>query len=166
MLGRWAAGDGEETPKSPEETLEAAQQETIQVHRQSVIWYLRKKLGEAAEVQGSMMQTRVDREIEKSKSVLYNTKGIGSASSGIARTVDLTDKSNLNENIRYVRGSGVYQSGGATSETAEKKIEQTLSPEQLQQFAKENSDMLKHYEDTLDKVRYVPSNLLSEIDTF
>jgi hypothetical protein len=33
--------------------------------------------------------------------------------------------------------------------------EQELSPEQLQMFEKENQDMLKHYESTLDQVRYV-----------
>ena len=36
-----------------------------------------------------------------------------------------------------------------------RQIEQQLSPEQLQLFARENQDMLKHYEDTLDQVRYV-----------
>ena len=34
-------------------------------------------------------------------------------------------------------------------------IEQQLSPEQLQLFARENQDMLKQYEDTLDQVRSV-----------
>lgn len=33
-------------------------------------------------------------------------------------------------------------------------VEQQLDPEQLQLFAQENQDMLKHYEDTLDQVRY------------
>ena len=33
--------------------------------------------------------------------------------------------------------------------------EQELSQEQLQLFAQENQDMLRHYEDTLDQVRLV-----------
>ena len=40
-------------------------------------------------------------------------------------------------------------------EEDKRQIEQQLTPEQLQLFAKENQDMLKHYEDTLDQVRYV-----------
>ena len=34
-------------------------------------------------------------------------------------------------------------------------IEAELSPEQLQLFAEENDSMLRHYEDTLNKVQYV-----------
>lgn len=40
-------------------------------------------------------------------------------------------------------------------------IEQQLDPEQLQLFAQENQDMLKQYEDQLDKVRYVTALLWS-----
>ena len=33
--------------------------------------------------------------------------------------------------------------------------EEELSDEQMQLFAQENQDMMKHYQDTLDQVRYV-----------
>lgn len=53
-------------------------------------------------------------------------------------------------------------------------IEAELSPEQLQLFAEENDSMLRHYEDTLNKVQYVlfrvafpildPDKLILQID--
>jgi len=151
-LGRWAAGGISETPKTPEEVLEAAQQETIKVHRDTVIWYLRKKLGEAAELQGEMMQKRLEREVEKSKSVLYKTKGIGDVKGGLEQQAGSTAP---NGGMHVKAGRGGYRAGASGTRNMEKPVEQTLSPEQLQLFAQENSDMLKHYEDTLDKVRYV-----------
>ena len=64
----------------------------------------------------------------------------------------------------YGGGGGGANAGGrgyggkaaaAMEEEDKRQIEQQLTPEQLQLFAKENQDMLKHYEDTLDQVRYV-----------
>jgi hypothetical protein len=43
---------------------------------------------------------------------------------------------------------------GQDLEKVEEKAEQRLDPEQLQLFAQENQDMLKHYEESLDQVRY------------
>ena len=150
-LGRWAAGGvGESSKKSPEEELEEARHNTIKVQRESVIWYLRRKLEEAAEVQRGMMELRLEREVERSKSVLYKTRGF----KGVLETSDLGDMSGNGS----VKLGGEGYRGGRTAlmdETDRKKIEQQLSPEQLQLFARENTDMLKHYEDTLDQVRYV-----------
>ena len=151
-LGRWAAGGSVDNPKTPEEQLEAARQETIKVVRDSVIWYLRKKLEEAAEIQRGMMQTRLDREVEKSKSALYKTKGVVG---GVATLEDM-ELSKSNGGSYPGSGDGNYGTRSPAMDASERKsIEQTLSPEQLQLFAQENNDMLKHYEDALDKVRYV-----------
>lgn len=150
LLGRWAAGGaGERETKSPEEELEDAMQNTIKIHRESVIWYLRTKLEEAAEIQRAMMQQRLEREVEKSKSALYKTKGPNSS-------MPLgPDFGNVNGNGNIAGGG--YKGGKAAlaDDVDRKKIEQQLSPEQLQLFAQENSDMLKHYEDQLDQVRCV-----------
>lgn len=149
-LSRWAAGGGiGESPKSPEERIEECRQETLKVHRESVLWYLRKKLEEAAQTQSLMMQTRLDREIEKSKSALYKTKGAGGAETSLEHTDD--------KDFRDLHGGGGRRFGTGkttTSEIDNPNIEQSLTPEQLQLFAQENSEMLKHYEDTLDKIRY------------
>jgi syntaxin 18 len=53
-------------------------------------------------------------------------------------------------------------STAAHSETQQLYPEQELTQEQIQMFEKENQDMLKHYESTLDQVRYVGRALLVE----
>lgn len=41
------------------------------------------------------------------------------------------------------------------TQTSQVDVEEELSPEQIQMFEKQNQDMLKHYESTLNQVRYV-----------
>ncbi|KAK7542955.1 snare protein syntaxin-like protein 18/UFE1 [Phyllosticta citricarpa] len=125
-IGRWAAG-GAVTAKSAEEEMEEAKRNTVKVHRDSVIWYLGRKLEECSSFQASMMEIRLEREREKSKSVLYKARG------GQVATWD---------------------------ESNQQQTEPQLSEEQLQLFAEENQDMLKHYEDTLDKVRSTERSLV------
>ncbi|KKY21780.1 putative snare protein syntaxin 18 ufe1 [Diplodia seriata] len=144
-LGRWAAG-GAITAKSPEEELEEAKQNTIKIHRDGVIWFLSQKLGDVSGFQASMMEIRLEREREKSKSVLYKARGIPPL-----------------DDLSGGRGSTGGYSGGKAADLDEKTglhVEQELSEEQLQLFAEENQDMLKHYEDTLDKVRTTERSLL------
>lgn len=148
-LGQWAAGGAGAPVRSPEEELEDARRETVNVHRESVIWYLRRKLEEAAELQRRMMEMRIEREVEKSKSVLYKTKGFKG----------FVDDSSDFQHVNGVGDQGASAGRGHTGKTAmmddsdRKQIEQSLSPEQLQLFAEENNEMLKYYEDTLDQVR-------------
>lgn len=81
------------------------------------------------------------REMEKNKSVLYKARGkplpelggfddapVPPPKHGNSKTVHLEDQKTQNP-------------------------EDELSPEQLQMFEKENQDMMKHYEATLDQVR-------------
>ncbi|KAH8709990.1 snare-complex protein syntaxin-18 N-terminus-domain-containing protein [Phaeosphaeriaceae sp. PMI808] len=133
-LGRWAAG-GAITAKSPEEEVEEAKTKAISAHRESIIWSLQSQLEECGRFQSSMMEIRLMREVEKSKSVLYKTRASGMTSDG--------------------------------QDEANAVIEQQLDPEQLQLFAQENQDMLKQYEDQLDKVRATEKSLLeiSELQT-
>lgn len=140
-LGRWAAG-GAITAKSPEEELEEGKANATRAHRESIIWSLQNQLEECGRFQSSMMEIRLMREVEKSKSVLYKTR----------------------ETMPYMHDSSEARSRdgasyrGKTSHAQEDSsaaIEQQLDPEQLQLFAQENQDMLKQYEDQLDKVRYV-----------
>lgn len=144
-LGRWAAG-GAITAKSPEEELEEAKANTVKAHRESIIWYLQRALEECGRFQSSMMEIRLTREVEKSKSVLYKARG----------TMPATDD--------FSGMNGAYSAGtdhrGKTTHIEEADpvtVEQQLDPEQLQLFAQENQDLLKHYEDHLDQVRYVSS---------
>lgn len=134
-LGRWAAG-GAVTAKSPEEELVESREKGVAMHREGVVWYLQRQLERAGALQGGMMEVRIAREVERSKSVLYKSR-VG--------------------NVPYEREpeSIAAAGGGDRGNTGEGSAEMELSQEQLQLFAQENQDMLKHYEDTLDQVRYV-----------
>ncbi|TKA47372.1 hypothetical protein B0A49_11998 [Cryomyces minteri] len=158
-LGRWAAG-GAITAKSLEELDEEERHKVIQAHREGVIWYLQRKLEEAGMVQSRMMEVRLEREVEKSKSVLYKTRGsLGIADMSAGMDGDSPDVGTGRAGQRGHVGTRFAQDS--------KEAEQQLSPEQLQLFAQENQDMLKHYEDTLDQVRTAERSLLeiSELQT-
>jgi len=43
-------------------------------------------------------------------------------------------------------------------EEEKKSIEEQLTTEQLQLFERENGELMKHYEDALDQVRYIKFN--------
>ncbi|KAF2144566.1 uncharacterized protein K452DRAFT_295998 [Aplosporella prunicola CBS 121167] len=142
-LGRWAAG-GAITAKSPEEELEEARQNTVKLHRDSVVWFLGRELEQCSGAQASMMEIRLEREREKSKSVLYKARG------GPIMPPMAPDEASR----------GAAPSRAAALDDSGLPVEQQLSQEQLQLFAEENQDMLKHYEDTLDKVRSTERSLL------
>ncbi|KAF2714173.1 snare protein syntaxin-like protein 18/UFE1 [Pleomassaria siparia CBS 279.74] len=147
-LGRWAAG-GAITAKSPEEELLEAKANTLKAHRESIIWYLRQQLEECGRFQSSMMEIRLTREVEKSKSVLYKARGT---------MPPMEDYSSMNGSQT---GSKDYGGNASFQQDAESHAaEEQLSPEQLQLFAQENQDMLKHYEDHLDQVRTAEKSLL------
>jgi hypothetical protein len=145
-LGRWAAG-GAITAKSVEEEIEDAKANTIKAHRESIIWSLQNQLEQCGRFQSSMMETRLMREVEKSKSVLYKTR----------ETVPgMDDYNGMSGSSSAGNGSADYQRKTAyAQDEASTVIENQLDPEQLQLFAQENQDMLKQYEDQLDKVRCV-----------
>ena len=78
-----------------------------------------------------MMDIRIQREVEKSKSVLYKTKGVS---------------------VPYEDGDFASEGAGQRGPGSE-RLEQELTQDQMQLFAQENQEMLKHYEDTLSQVR-------------
>lgn len=143
-LGRWAAG-GAITAKSPAEIEAEEKANTIKMHRESIIWYIQRKLEACGRFQSEMMEIRITREVEKSKSALYKARG------GVALPEDF---GRANGNATAGRDDPYAESKAALNDQERRQVEQQLSPEQLQLFAQENQDMLKHYEDTLDQVRY------------
>ncbi|KAL8899417.1 MAG: hypothetical protein Q9192_001579 [Flavoplaca navasiana] len=153
-IGRWAAGDSNDLDQglSPEEQWEQLGRETLKAWRESVIWYLKKKLEEAGEVQRSMMDRRLQREVERSKSVLYKSRG----SNGVDLRFEGMDE------VGGDKGMNGYIGGGAAMEEEERKRkgEEGLSEEQMQVFREENEGMLKHYEDTLDQVRTAEKSMI------
>jgi hypothetical protein len=139
-LGSWAAG-GAGHANSFEQEEDEAKAGAIIMHRESVLWYLRQKLQECGRFQGSMMEKRLLREMEKNRSVLANSKA------GPMINSDFNDSA---------KSPATY--GGSSAARIEAPVfnpEEELTPEQIQLFEKENQDMLKHYESTLDQVRLV-----------
>lgn len=132
-IGRWAAG-GAVTAKSAEEELEEARQKMLNAHRESIVWYLQAKLRETGTLQSTMMEIRIQREVEKSKSVLYKTKG---------------------SSIPFSQSFDAAVDSEKSAAQEQERAQPQLSDEQMQLFAQENQDMMKHYQDTLDQVRYV-----------
>ncbi|KAI9760272.1 MAG: hypothetical protein M4579_001786 [Chaenotheca gracillima] len=164
-LGRWAAG-GVGSVKSPEEELDEARMNTIKIHRESILWYIRRKLEDCGEAQRSMMETRLMREVEKSKSALYKTQGMKAP----PRNFPDSERGPSGAGTPDAQGRSLNRAGNDAAQmddTERHRIESQLSPEQLQLFAEENQDMLKHYEDTLDQVRTAERSLveISELQT-
>lgn len=105
------------------------------------------------------MERRLEREVERGRSALYKVEGNGGAGEGF-NGVGMSGGGREGINGRAGEGKREYRGGGGVGEDeSRREIEQQLSPEQLQLFARENQDMLKQYEDTLDQVRLVPSIL-------
>ncbi|EMD85359.1 hypothetical protein COCC4DRAFT_179573 [Bipolaris maydis ATCC 48331] len=154
-LGRWAAG-GAITAKSPEEEIEEAKANTIKAHRESIIWSLQKQLEECGQFQSNMMEIRLTREVEKSKSVLHKTR----ITAPVMADYDPA-KGGQGAEADY-RGTASYSADEGST-----VIENQLDPEQLQLFAQENQDMLKQYEDQLDKIRATEKSLteISELQS-
>lgn len=130
-IGRWAAG-GAVTAKSAEEEVEEAKQKMLNAHRESIVWFLQAKLREAGTLQSTMMEIRIQREVEKSKSVLYKAK---------------------NSSVSYSQGFDPALDSEKSDTQGQEREQPLLSQEQMELFAQENQDMMKHYQDTLDQVR-------------
>jgi len=148
-LGSWAAGGGRGGKGKTQEHA-AAEAAALQLgaHREGVIWYLGQRLQETAKTQQAMMETRLTREMEKNRSVLAKARGPIMAK--------------MASDLNSAGSSSSQWGGGATGlamEEEERRRQQPpsddLTEEQKQMFEKGNQDMLKHYQSTLDKVRYV-----------
>ncbi|KAI2472444.1 hypothetical protein F4781DRAFT_383621 [Annulohypoxylon bovei var. microspora] len=156
-LGAWASG-GMAISKSPEHTAAEERAKTISIHRDSVLWLLRHRLQECVKTQQDMMEIRLMREIEKNRSVLAKSR---------------------RQEAPLAAVGNMHETGGAAD--AKRRASQPLPPdetpsniptgdlteEQIQMFERDNQDMLKHYESTLDQVRTAEKSLLeiSELQT-
>jgi len=125
--------------------------------RENVLWYLRRGLEGAAEVQRGMVEKRIERVREKEKSVLYKAAAGGGLERVVPGAQDAAEKKPLPDDGYRMQPPPPPPSMRAqdTAQGEMADIESQLSPEQLQLFAEENDSMLKHYEDTLSKVQYV-----------
>ncbi|KAJ9257396.1 hypothetical protein DTO207G8_2150 [Paecilomyces variotii] len=164
LLWRWAGGSGalgdDDQLRSPEQEHDEESARTIRAVRESMLWFLRRGLETAAEVQRSMVEKRIERVREKEKSVLYK---MGSMRGDIpTRPPDGAAAAAFDSGKSYYAAASLTRReyGAAMSEAEVADIESQLSPEQLQLFEQENNTMLKHYEDTLSKVQNAEKSLL------
>ncbi|KAF8453649.1 hypothetical protein BGX38DRAFT_390786 [Terfezia claveryi] len=140
----------------------------IRLHRESIIWVLRNRLEKASEIQRTQQETRVMRQVEKSKSMLYKATGAAVPQSRPGSSAGASAADIFRDGVVLKKGAGSAWGGtGFLLPEERENIEQVLSPEQLQIFAKENQDMMKYYEDTLDQVRTAEKSLIeiSEMQT-
>ena len=154
-LTQWAAG-GSANDTSPEEQAVEKEALDLKEHREGVMWFLQKNLQECGNIQSLMMESRISREMEKSKSVLSKAKGLPSTFSAMEQPNDGVSATNGNT-------SSFELSAGLPPGYLEEKTEgdpnpshmrhKEIDPEQVELFAEENRDMLKHYQDQLGQVR-------------
>ncbi|KAK5138436.1 hypothetical protein LTR08_000022 [Meristemomyces frigidus] len=155
-LGRWAAG-GAITAKSPEEELAHEERKAVATCRESVVIYLQQRLEAAGRAQGDMMEVRLGREVEKSKSVLYKSRleagGIPYAQDDSTTTTTST-KGRNRQSANYTTAH--EQDNNNSSSTTEAQLTQ----EQQQLFATENSALLTHYNTSLDALATAERSIL------
>ncbi|RAL11710.1 putative SNARE protein (Ufe1) [Aspergillus homomorphus CBS 101889] len=163
LLARWAAGgsapaDDKIAGKTAEQVVEEAQEEALKMVRGSVLWFLRRGLERAVEVQRGMVEKRVERVRERERSVLY----LSVAQQGVMEKgmgVGLGQGPGQGAGVMTLPEEMVTQ-GRRLDEKELQAIEAQLTPEQLQLFAEENDHMVRYYEDTLSKVRNAEKSLL------
>ncbi|KAF2663930.1 hypothetical protein BT63DRAFT_430177 [Microthyrium microscopicum] len=149
-LGRWAAGGGA-VVRSLEEREREEREETVRRHREGVVWFLQKRLEAVSEVQWGMVAVRLQRAVERNKSVLYKGMGDGIVGNGTMGN-----------------GSAMTNGGGMAARAVEierqeksgASLSEVLSPEQVQMFEAEQEDMVRYYNSELQKIRAVENSLV------
>lgn len=139
-LSSWASG-GSAASKSPEHAAAEAQAQQTDMHRDGVMWFLRQRLELCCRTQQDMMETRLTREMEKTRGMLSPPAG------------DFAPFPPMSEKAWMTAAMSEAPTDDAPPEAP--TFTQNLTEEQLQMFEEGNQDMMKHYETTLDKVRYV-----------
>ena len=154
-LGTWAAGGAAAVAgvaKSPDHAAEEDRARQVGAHREAVLWFLRRGLQEAGRTQQGMMEARLTREMEKNRSMLAKAGGGRIGASGANFSTGANDLAGSTSTL-----GGTSHSVSVQEEEEEMKKrgpqQLDLTEEQRQMFEKDNQDMLKHYETTLDKVR-------------
>lgn len=123
--------------------MEEEKEKVLKGVRESVLFYLRIKLGGVVNEQRDMVEKRIERVRERERSVLYKSSGgkggWGSVDGGEWRG--------------DVAGGGTTTGSVMMDESEVKEIEKQLTPQQLQLFEEENDSMVKYFEDVVGKVQ-------------
>lgn len=141
LLGSWASGGGP-GGKTEEAMAQEARAQQTELHRDGILWFLRRRLELCCRTQQEMMETRLSREMGK-------TRGLGLAAPPPTDFADFAPTSAARP--RPHPPSATRVSGEASGDGAGDG--QLLTEQQVQMFEQDNQDMMKHYESTLDKVK-------------
>ncbi|OOF96486.1 hypothetical protein ASPCADRAFT_144966 [Aspergillus carbonarius ITEM 5010] len=152
LLAKWADGtsltattsDSNTEGKSEEEVLAREQERILKCIRESILWYLSRKLGDVVNVQRDLVERRVERVREKERSVLHNLNS--SAGKNMRLGVGVMDG---------MDGMDGLGTAAKMDEEEVRAIEAELTPQQLQLFEEENENMVRYFEDVVGKVQYI-----------
>lgn len=140
-LGSWASGGSSGlTGKTAEHAAAEARAQQTEMHRDSVLWFLRQRLEQCCRTQQDMMETRLTRELEKSRGFL---------------AAPASDFADFAQATRSAGGGASSSSTDAAAAAAYGSGNEGLTEDQVQMFEEGNQDMMKHFESTLAKVQYV-----------
>lgn len=146
-MAKWAGGatltsGNDNEGKEEEQVVEEEKEKVLKGVRESVLFYLRIKLGGVVNEQRDMVEKRIERVRERERSVLYKSSGNGGGWGSVEEGSWRGD----------VAGGGT--SGSVMMDESEvKEIEKQLTPQQLQLFEEENDSMVKYFEDVVGKVQ-------------
>ncbi|KAK6531648.1 hypothetical protein TWF694_002826 [Orbilia ellipsospora] len=155
-LGKWIR----ELRRGDEIDEEEEKSKWMALHREGVLWLLKNRLEKLSEIQREQQETRLMREVEKNKSILENVAFDKSQGLAIGNAAVQASKAAQVEAQAKAYKRSQAAASAALEDDEGRDIEQTLSADQLQIFAKENQDMVKFYEDTLDQIRSAERSLI------
>ncbi|TLD24013.1 hypothetical protein PspLS_06798 [Pyricularia sp. CBS 133598] len=172
MLGSWASGGKSGAggmlggKKSKEHEVAEAREAQMAGHRDGVLHFLRQRLQQCVETQQSMMEVRLTREVEKSRSVLAKARPghmhAGATGAPPSFGAGLGDRGMDDPTL-----SGTSFIPLQDEEKRRGPPPPDLTEEEVQMFEKGSQDMMKYYESTLEKVMSAEKSLLeiSELQT-
>ncbi|PLB39419.1 putative SNARE protein (Ufe1) [Aspergillus candidus] len=157
LLARWASGhdnNNEDSGKTAAQISDEGAERGLSTVREAVLWFLRRRLEIAVGVQRGMVERRIERVVEREKSVLYKAAA-GSTSAGVGVGGD-KERSKAFGDV----DADVNVKATSIDDAEAAAIEAQLTPQQLQLFEQENDSMVRYYEDTLGKVQTAEKSLL------
>ncbi|QUC20192.1 uncharacterized protein UV8b_04433 [Ustilaginoidea virens] len=147
-LSSWAAGGGA-AKKTAEHAAAEAQAQQTDIHRDGILWFLRQRLELCCRTQQDMMETRLVREMDKSRGMLVPP------AADFAAFPPASGKSGKSEKKSWQASTA---SGRESNDAG--AFTQGLTDEQVQMFEEDNQDMMKYYETTLDKIGTAEKSLV------
>ncbi|KAG6013610.1 hypothetical protein E4U43_007201 [Claviceps pusilla] len=153
-LTSWASGDSASAGKTAEHLEAEAKGQQTGIHRDGVLWFLRQKLELCCRTQQDMMETRLNREIERTRGLLLPPAGdfadfplTSERGPRASTSVSASDNNNHGHDDHQNNDNGASVTEG-------------LTQEQIQMFEEDNQEMIKQYESTLEKVRVAERSLV------